>query len=47
MHASWLASGLVFSLIGGSSVVALIVGARRNSGRRLPWYAAGSATRPA
>jgi diguanylate cyclase (GGDEF)-like protein len=35
---SWLASGLVFNLIGGSSVVALIVGARRNSGRRLPWY---------
>ncbi len=35
---SWLRSGLVFNLIGGSSVVALIVGARRNSGGRLPWY---------
>jgi diguanylate cyclase len=35
---SWLGSGLVFNLIGGSSVVALIVGARRNSGRRAPWY---------
>src|SRR6202007_962648 len=35
---SWLGSGLVFNLIGGSSVVALIVGARRNCGRRAPWY---------
>jgi diguanylate cyclase (GGDEF)-like protein len=35
---AWLASGLVFNLIGGSSVAALIVGARRNSDRRLPWY---------
>ena len=36
---SWLKSGLVFNLIGGSSVVALILGARRNSGRSgLPWY---------
>jgi diguanylate cyclase (GGDEF)-like protein/PAS domain S-box-containing protein len=35
----WLNSGPVFNLIGGSAVVALIVGARRNSqGRRLPWY---------
>jgi diguanylate cyclase len=42
---AWLDSGLVFNLIGGSSVVALIVGARRNSGRRAPWYllAAGQA----
>jgi diguanylate cyclase len=36
---AWLRSGLVFNLIGGSSVAALIVGARRNSGSsRLPWY---------
>jgi diguanylate cyclase (GGDEF)-like protein/PAS domain S-box-containing protein len=36
---SWLSSGLVFNLIGGSSVVALIVGAKENSPRaRLPWY---------
>ncbi len=35
---AWLRSGLVFNLIGGSSVVALIVGARRNPGRRAPWY---------
>jgi diguanylate cyclase (GGDEF)-like protein/PAS domain S-box-containing protein len=35
----WLQSGLVFNLIGGASVAALIVGARRNSRRsRLPWY---------
>jgi hypothetical protein len=35
----WMKGGLVFNLIGGSSVAALIVGARRNSGRsRLPWY---------
>ena len=35
----WLRSGLVFNLIGGSAVVALIVGARRNSGgSRVPWY---------
>jgi diguanylate cyclase (GGDEF)-like protein/PAS domain S-box-containing protein len=35
----WLRSGLVFNLIGGSSVAALILGARRNSGRsRLPLY---------
>ncbi len=35
----WLSKGLVFDLIGGSSVAALIIGARRNSGRsRLPWY---------
>lgn len=36
---SWLHSGLVFNLLGGSSVVALILGARQNSPkRRLPWY---------
>jgi diguanylate cyclase (GGDEF)-like protein/PAS domain S-box-containing protein len=36
---SWLRSGLVFNLIGGASIAALILGARRNSGRsRLPWY---------
>ena len=35
----WLKSGLVFNLIGGSSVAALILGARRNSRRsRLPLY---------
>jgi diguanylate cyclase (GGDEF)-like protein/PAS domain S-box-containing protein len=35
----WLRSGLVFNLIGGLSVAALILGARRNSGRsRLPLY---------
>ena len=35
----WMKSGLVFNLIGGSSVAALILGARRNSGRsRLPLY---------
>jgi diguanylate cyclase (GGDEF)-like protein/PAS domain S-box-containing protein len=35
----WLNSGPVFNLIGGSVVVALVVGARRNSrDRRLPWY---------
>ena len=36
---TWLGSGLLFNLIGGASVAALIVGARRCSGRnRLPWY---------
>ncbi len=36
---AWLASGLVFNLLGGASVAALLVGARRNSPkRRLPWY---------
>ncbi len=39
---SWLHSGLVFNLIGGSSVVALILGARRSSGGRsggrASWY---------
>ncbi|HLL92613.1 MAG TPA: EAL domain-containing protein [Solirubrobacteraceae bacterium] len=36
---AWLDSGLVLNLIGGSSVAALIVGARRNSGRsRVPLY---------
>jgi len=39
---AWLGSGLVFNLIGGSSVVALIVGARWNAGARAggraPWY---------
>ncbi len=35
----WLNSGPVYNVIGGSAVVALIVGARRNpAGRRLPWY---------
>ncbi len=47
---AWLRSGLVFNLIGGASVAALILGARRNSGHsrlagRAPWYllAAGQA----
>ncbi len=36
---AWLRSGLVFNLIGGASVAALIVGARRNAGEHsLPWY---------
>ncbi len=36
---AWLNNGLVFNLIGGSSVAALIVGAEENAGgRRLPWY---------
>ena len=35
----WLNSGPVYNIIGGSAVVALIVGARKNShDRRLPWY---------
>ncbi len=35
----WLRSGLVFNLIGGASVAALILGARRcQRSRRLPWY---------
>jgi diguanylate cyclase (GGDEF)-like protein/PAS domain S-box-containing protein len=35
----WLNSGPVYNLIGASTVVALIVGARINSkARRLPWY---------
>ncbi|HTU80003.1 MAG TPA: EAL domain-containing protein [Solirubrobacteraceae bacterium] len=34
----WLADGLVFNLIGGSSVAALILGAHVNSDRRLPWH---------
>jgi diguanylate cyclase (GGDEF)-like protein/PAS domain S-box-containing protein len=35
----WLNSGPVYNIIGGSTVVALIVGARKNSAdRRLPWY---------
>ena len=35
----WLKSGLVFNLIGGSSVAALLLGARRNSRHsRLPLY---------
>lgn len=39
MGVSWLHSGLVFNLLGGSSVVALILGAKQNSpGRRLPWH---------
>ncbi len=36
---AWLRSGLVFNLIGGSAVVALVIGARRNTNSsRLPWY---------
>ena len=36
---AWLRSGLLFNLIGGMSVAALIVGARRNSGAsRVPLY---------
>jgi diguanylate cyclase len=35
---AWLHSGLVFNLIGGSSVAALILGANANSGGRLPWH---------
>jgi diguanylate cyclase (GGDEF)-like protein/PAS domain S-box-containing protein len=36
---SWLHGGLVFNLLGGASVAALIVGAKLNSPkRRLPWY---------
>jgi diguanylate cyclase (GGDEF)-like protein/PAS domain S-box-containing protein len=36
---AWLKSGLVFNLIGGSSVAVLLLGARRNSRRsRLPLY---------
>ncbi|HEX4837822.1 MAG TPA: EAL domain-containing protein [Solirubrobacteraceae bacterium] len=35
----WLNSGPVYNVISGSTVVALIVGARKNSQeRRLPWY---------
>src|SRR6202030_1518471 len=35
----WLNSGPVYNVIGGSAVVAIIVGARKNSkSRRLPWY---------
>jgi diguanylate cyclase (GGDEF)-like protein/PAS domain S-box-containing protein len=35
----WLNSGPVYNLIGGSAVVALIIGASKSSrGRRLPWY---------
>ena len=35
----WLRSGLVFNLIGGACVAALILGARRCAGpARLPWY---------
>ena len=36
---AWLRSGLVFNLIGGASVAALIFAAHRNSGRSgLPLY---------
>ena len=36
---AFLNSGAVFNVIGGSTVVALLVGARRNArGHRLPWY---------
>lgn len=35
----WLNSGPVYNLIGGATVVALVLGARHNSPRhRLPWY---------
>lgn len=35
----WLNTGPVYNLIGGASVVALVIGARNNSPRfRLPWY---------
>jgi len=35
----WLNSGPVYNLIGGSTVVAIVLGARQNSPRfRLPWY---------
>jgi diguanylate cyclase (GGDEF)-like protein/PAS domain S-box-containing protein len=35
----WLKSGLVFNMIGGETIAALIIGARCNSGRsRTPWY---------
>jgi diguanylate cyclase (GGDEF)-like protein/PAS domain S-box-containing protein len=36
---AWLNSGPVYNLIGGATVVALVIGARTNSPRhRLPWY---------
>jgi len=39
MGPAWLRSGLVFNLIGGSAVVALVIGARRNTDNsRMPWY---------
>ena len=39
MGPAWLRSGLVFNLIGGSAIVALVIGARRNAGSsRVPWY---------
>jgi diguanylate cyclase (GGDEF)-like protein/PAS domain S-box-containing protein len=35
----WLNAGPVYNLIGGATVVALVIGARENSPRqRLPWY---------
>lgn len=35
----WLNSGFVYNVIGGSTVVALILGARKNTQKhRLPWY---------
>ncbi len=35
----WLNSGPVYNLIGGSTVVAIVMGTRRNSpSHRLPWY---------
>jgi diguanylate cyclase (GGDEF)-like protein/PAS domain S-box-containing protein len=38
-HVHWLNSGPVYNVIGGSTVVALVVGAKRNTNRgRLPWY---------
>jgi diguanylate cyclase (GGDEF)-like protein/PAS domain S-box-containing protein len=39
LHVHWLNSGPVYNVIGGSAVVALVVGARRNTSHgRLPWY---------
>jgi diguanylate cyclase (GGDEF)-like protein/PAS domain S-box-containing protein len=39
MGLHWLNSGPVYNIIGGSAVVALIVGARKNSkDHRMPWY---------
>jgi diguanylate cyclase (GGDEF)-like protein/PAS domain S-box-containing protein len=38
-HWHWLNSGLVYNVIGGSALFALIVGTKINSApRRLPWY---------
>jgi diguanylate cyclase (GGDEF)-like protein/PAS domain S-box-containing protein len=38
-HVHWLNNGPVYNVIGGSTVVALVVGAKRNTSHgRLPWY---------